>query len=111
MDVSSPALAPRVLPDLRPVADAAATARLVRPEAALAVPPVPAPSPTQAGLVSRSVLESDRDLRRPGEEPPRVLKPWGVSMLPAEGRQPQARPPCRDGAEREGPGGRVPDQG
>lgn len=83
MDFAMTPLAPRPAPehrpDLRPAADAAGTQRLTR----TALPPAaaaPPPSPLQAALVGRALLEA----RAPGAADPveRVLKPFGVGMLP-----------------------------
>jgi hypothetical protein len=94
MDISSPSLVPRAVADLRPAADAAATARIVAPPAALAQGPAVAPvSPAQGGLVARGFLEPrpvspagavDGSGQAPDHPVPRVLKSWGVPMLPAE---------------------------
>lgn len=98
MDISAPSLVPRVVADLRPTADAAATVRTTAPPAAVAVgPAVPPTSPTQEALVARGLLDAQSvepvgqpdpaggppDPTRP-KAPPRVLKPWGVPMLPFE---------------------------
>jgi hypothetical protein len=96
MDISLSLLAPVVVADLRPSADAAATARIDRPPAALAPGIAVAPvSFTQEGLVTRGLMEPEgpspvAPLAAPaptsGDAPQRVLKPWGVPMLPSEER-------------------------
>lgn len=107
MDVSLPPLAPRAVPDLRPSADIAASARANLPSPAL--PPttggVPPTSAVQGALVTRGLLEprgvapvggADASTQSsvPGEtdRPPRSLKPWGVPMLPDYRRDASAGP-------------------
>ena len=79
--------APRVIPDMRPSADAAATVRIRKPELPVAVPTPPATS--QVAAVSRSMLGSGKGLEletgsliAPVTEVERTLKPYGISMLP-----------------------------
>jgi hypothetical protein len=92
-----PAAAPRAAPDLRPASDAQASARQDRPPAALA-PAHPPPCPAQQALALRGLLSEG-----PGAVEPvrRVLKPFGVEMLPAERRR-DGDGPARRGAG-EGP--------
>lgn len=84
---AAPALppAPRPVADLRPAADAAATARITKPELPVAMPTPPATS--QMAEVSRSMLGSGIDADAstkiaPVQMPERTLKPYGISMLP-----------------------------
>jgi hypothetical protein len=91
MNVSLPGLAPVVVADLRPSADAAASTRIDRPPTAKALGTTAAPaSLSQEALVAQSVLgpvpaaASDEALTSFGEAPKRVLKPWGILMLPVE---------------------------
>ncbi len=100
MDITSPSLVPRVVADLRPSADAAANARTTAPPLAVALDPVVQPAATSQGaLVARSLLgmqavppvgpaDPAEVALDPAwaEAPPRVLKPWGVPMLPFEER-------------------------
>ncbi len=75
--------APRMVADLRPSADAAALARDPRAAAASAMLPV-ATQPaalSQTAEVSRSMIGQQVGAIT---EPQRVLKPWGVAMLPAD---------------------------
>ena len=96
MDISLSLRAPAIVADLRPAADAAATARIDRPPLALAAEVQIAPvSLTQEGLVNQGIIAPEalspvaplpeRPLAS-GDAPQRVLKPWGVPMLPFEGR-------------------------
>lgn len=79
--------APRMVADLRPTADAAALARDPRAAGASATPPVAAPPATQPATLSQ-LAEVSRSMigQRVGAvtEPQRVLKPWGVAMLPSD---------------------------
>lgn len=73
---------PQITADLRPVADAAALAHDPRPASA-STSILPAPL-AQLAEVSRSLVASTADegpLATQRAE--RVLKPWGVTMLPA----------------------------
>ncbi|MEJ6479032.1 MAG: hypothetical protein QNL92_10170 [Octadecabacter sp.] len=74
--------APRVEPDQRPSADAAATRRDPHPEIALPIPP----DNGQRGAVSQSLLIHNANTVQRVE---RVLKPYGVTILPQP--QPDAR--------------------
>ena len=67
--------APRVEPDQRPSADAAATRHDPHPEIALPIPP----DNGQRGAVSQSLLMHNANTVQPVE---RVLKPYGVTILP-----------------------------
>jgi hypothetical protein len=85
LDVSLPSLAARVVADLRPAADALATARIDRPPLAVAVAaPLAVNSLSQEALVTRTVLDPVAMGATEGsaDAPKRVLKPWGVPMLP-----------------------------
>jgi len=94
LDVSLSSIAPRVVPDLRPAADAAATARLDRPPAAFGLAADVAPaSLVQEGLVTQGFMEVagpapvaalDGSSQTSRQAPERVLKPWGIPMLPDE---------------------------
>ena len=94
MDISLSSIAPRVVADLRPAADAAATGRIDRPPAALALASGVAPAAlSQEGLVARGFMEpagpspvaaTSESSLEVGQGPKRVLKPWGVPMLPYE---------------------------
>lgn len=101
MDLSSPALVPRLIADLRPSSDAAATVRIASPPAALAAvltsgPAARPTSPIQGALVARTLLDNGGtppagpaipSAGKPlPEAPGRVLKPWGVPMLPDRDR-------------------------
>ncbi len=102
MDISSPLPAARPVQDLRPSADVAASARASAPAPALppAAAGVPPASIVQGALVARGLLDpravsptgsvdssGEATLRTPDRPPPRLLKPWGVPMLPAEQRR------------------------
>ena len=81
----APQAAPRAIADMRPAADAAATARITKPELPVAMPTPPATS--QVAEVSRSMLgtglDPDSSIRiSPVEMIERTLKPYGISMLP-----------------------------
>lgn len=98
--------APQVMPDLRPAADAAASARQDRPPAALA-PAHPLPCPALQAHALRSLLSSEgAGTGGPDavDPPRRLLKPFGIEMLPSERRCEEARaerrndPPPRAGA-------------
>lgn len=85
--VAAPALppAPRPVTDMRPAADAAATARITKPELPVAMPTPPANS--QVAEVSRSMLGTGLDTDTSPRIAPvqmldRTLKPYGISMLP-----------------------------
>ena len=81
----APQPAPRAIADMRPAADAAATARITKPELPVAMPTPPATS--QVAEVSRSMLGSGVDVDASTRIAPvqmleRTLKPYGISMLP-----------------------------
>lgn len=82
----APSAAPRVIADLRPTADAAALAHASRPETPLGTGWHPA-SASQAGAVNQSMLATAPQKAAPApiapvDAPERVLKPYGVTMLP-----------------------------
>lgn len=87
---------PRMTPDLRPVADSAALVHDAR-HAGSTSSILPAPL-AQVAEVSRNLLATAQ-----AEGPPavargeRVLKPWGVTMLPATDDDAPRAPPARDG--------------
>lgn len=97
--------APRYVQDLRPAADAAALANDNRPPAATAgmagalpLPTLPAPV-SQIGAVSRSMLSADAPAATDAPQAvSRVLKPYGVAMLPAEVPRDDAQRPAAGGA-------------
>ncbi|MBW7921361.1 MAG: hypothetical protein H3C51_04590 [Rubellimicrobium sp.] len=73
---------PQVAADLRPAADAAALVRDPRPAVA-AASVLPAPL-AQLAEVSRSLVAVAAEEGPPAvRQAQRVLKPWGVTMLPA----------------------------
>jgi hypothetical protein len=83
VDVSISSVVPRMVADLRPAADASATARIERPPLAVAVGnPAPTVSLVQEGLVTRSAIEPAAEADLAAHAVQRVLKPWGVPMLP-----------------------------
>ena len=86
VDVSLPSLVPRVIADLRPCADASASAWIDRPPLAVPAAPLAGKSLSQEALVARSVLDpaAASKVGGPANAPERVLKPWGVPMLPWE---------------------------
>ncbi|GGL64957.1 hypothetical protein [Wenxinia marina] len=97
---------PRHTMDLRPAADAAAIARDPLPDAPLGVPAALPPQTAQVAAVSRALLDGSADAGpAPVRPPERVLKPWGIQMLPRapdEGTGPTpdaARRPPEDGEE------------
>jgi hypothetical protein len=128
MDVSWTPLAPRPVPDLRPSADLAASARAEEPAPGL--PPsaagVPPASAAQRALVARGLLDpravSPTGAADPAGEarpddpqrpPPRLLKPWGVPMLPTEEKRAGEDPePSAEGVQTDeasaAPAGAVP---
>lgn len=81
--------APQPQPDLRPTADAAALARNPSPEV-----PLP-PSFSQGGVVSAGMLRSSIIEVRRVDETARVLKPYGIDMLPSS----EAREAMREAAK------------
>jgi hypothetical protein len=88
--------APKIVPDMRPAADAAATVRITKPELPLGNPTPPANS--QVAAVSRSMLGSGKGLEletgspiAPVTEVERTLKPYGISMLPQSLEQANAQ--------------------
>ncbi|WP_377504457.1 hypothetical protein [Octadecabacter sp. R77987] len=71
--------APRHVPDQRAVADAAATRSDPRPEIALPIPP----DNGQRAAVSQSMMAPETGARAVSVQPvERVLKPYGVTILP-----------------------------
>ncbi|WP_281984198.1 hypothetical protein [Thalassorhabdomicrobium marinisediminis] len=84
---------PPATPDGRPVADASALSRDPTPEVPM---PIPA-SPSQTALVSKAALPEKES--PPGAETSgpssaaRVLKPYGISMLPEKGDAPKQEVP------------------
>jgi hypothetical protein len=81
------------VPDLRPVADAAASRRQTEiglpapPALATAFPPISPPSAVGSGEVGRSLLaavSAGEDVSAGKGEGERRLKPWGTAMLPDE---------------------------
>ena len=92
-----PALRP--VPDMRPAADAAAIRRDTKPALAVAAAMPSPPSTLQIGAVSRSMI-SGATATEPGgstripavAQAERTLKPYGISMLPAEERDAPNRP-------------------
>ena len=96
--------APKVVTDMRPTADAAATVRITKPELPVANPTPPATS--QVGAVSRSMLGSGKGLELNGDNPiapvtevERTLKPYGISMLPQSLEQANADATKAEAAE------------
>lgn len=81
--------APHPQPDLRPAADVAALVRDPSPEV-----PLP-PSFSQGGVVSAGMLRSSAIEVRKVDEPTRVLKPYGIDMLPSS----EAREAMREAAK------------
>lgn len=78
---------PKMVADMRPSADAAASVRKTRPDLPVAMPSPPATS--QLAAVSRSMMgdaspvELDRNARISAVTAvERTLKPYGISMLP-----------------------------
>lgn len=74
--------APRVVPDLRPTADTASLVRNPQPDVPLAVPP----SNSQQAVVSAGMISAAESSEKSSaikiEKIERVLKPYGVNMLP-----------------------------
>jgi len=88
---------PPSIPDLRPAADAAAIVREPRPVLSLPIPPGQ-PFP---GLAQSAVLAmADRGEARVSELPAlvRVLKPYGITILPDDAARREAAAEIRDGA-------------
>lgn len=91
--ITYPALpAPHPVPNLRPAADAAATARISRPAVTFALSELGHSQPSslsQTSLIGRLLIAAvDRSSSTilPScavEQPERVLKPFGVAMLPS----------------------------
>ncbi|WP_210527428.1 hypothetical protein [Rubellimicrobium arenae] len=107
MDITTISPVPRVVMDARPSADAAATTRIAVPPLATAQGPVVAPaSRSQGGLVVKGLITlagiqppGSLDGTSPEFGPQRVLKPWGVRMLPSDEPDAQAdRTAGRDAA-------------
>lgn len=95
MDISLPTYSPRITADLRASVDAAATARSNRPPLAVVQEmPLTPVSFGQEALVAQGVLGSPDPTPVTAtnplpdwasrDAPERVLKPWGVPMLPAD---------------------------
>ena len=91
----SRAPAPVHVPDQRATADTAALTRNPRPDVPLPVAPIPLQGISQTGAVARSLLieepTSTTDPTLPIDkrltEAPRILKPYGLSMLPDPRRE------------------------
>ena len=104
---------PRHTMDLRPAADAAAIARDPRPHAPLGVPAALPPQTTQVAAVSRALLDGSADAGFPPlKAPERVLKPWGIQMLPhapddRKEPSPEVAPQAPDDGEEAGPAPRT----
>lgn len=87
--------APQHVADQRPSADSAALARNPRPQ----VPAPMAPANSQIGLVQQANLpprmaEDDGTADMPAPQAPeRVLKPYGIAMLPERAPDPPAQTP------------------
>jgi hypothetical protein len=95
MDISMPPLAPRAAPDLRPAADAVASARITRPAATMVVADPALISATQMGLVNQSLIGTEAQgvaRVQKVEAVERVLKPFGVSMLPSREKREHEAP-------------------
>ena len=92
---SAPQVAPVLQADVRPTADAAALAKDPSPTPSMAIPA----SLGQSGVVTETRLaDSARTLS--GLEPPeRVLKPWGVAMLPERAQSERQIAAAEDAAE------------
>jgi hypothetical protein len=112
VDVSMSSVAPRFVADLRPAADAAATARIDRPPAPLGLAGAVAPTSfAQEGLVAQGLMEpaGPAPVAPPNgvsletnQAPQRVLRPWGVPMLPDDRREDDA--PAQMRTDATGPG-------
>ena len=75
--------APRYVADMRPVADAVALSRDPRPH-------VPMPMPAQSvsgGAPAAATADTRPDRVEAKKAPERVLKPYGITMLPSSDRQ------------------------
>jgi hypothetical protein len=95
--MTSAALIPVMVPDMRPSADAVALSRNPRPDVPLPMPP----STSQAGVVSSAVVATTPEVRRSGsalmptvQETERTLKPYGVYMLPRQTTESQVPAPA-----------------
>ncbi len=84
--------APRFEPDLRPVADAAASKDVTAPALPIAPPATQLSATSQIGEINRSLLlasgleEDDAEIAiTPVTSTERTLKPFGVTMLPSDG--------------------------
>ena len=91
--VPTPDVTPRHVPDLRPTADAAALSRDPHPDL-----PLP-PSATQAAAVVQSAVPNIAEKDRPGTAlmpnvtpAARLLKPYGITMLPDPPGDASAKP-------------------
>ncbi|WP_368184246.1 hypothetical protein [Aestuariibius sp. HNIBRBA575] len=90
--------APRLVADQRPVADVAATVRDPQPNVPLAIPP----STSQQAVVSASMLEASEtghNNRTEIKEIERVLKPYGVTLLPHSAQTAEKRQAAEDAAQ------------
>lgn len=76
--ISAPQVAPTPLPDVRPTADAAAIARDPSPTPSMAIPA----SMAQSGAVNESRMTDTSNAVTSTKPTERVLKPFGVEMLP-----------------------------
>ena len=70
--------APILQPDLRPVADVASLVRDATPQVPLPIPP----GSSQTAVVAETRMASRATLIDNDRPPERVLKPYGISMLP-----------------------------
>jgi len=99
--VSVAKTAPHYLPDLRPTADAAALRDDTRPPGNLALPGLALPpGPGQTTAVSRGLLVAEPGPVDQTEPVGRVLKPFGMPMLPDRHLSDRAPP---DGPPQDGP--------
>jgi len=87
--VSAPQPAPVPQADLRPTADAAAVARNPSPTLSMAIPA----SMGQSGAVNASRMTETVTPKSEAVPTERVLKPYGVAMLPE-----RASPPAQEAA-------------
>lgn len=76
--VSAPQPTPNVQPDVRPTADAAAIARDTNPNLPMAIPA----SMAQSGAVNAARMADETGTISGAAPTERVLKPYGVAMLP-----------------------------
>jgi hypothetical protein len=96
---TAPQSAPLHLADRRPAADAAALARDPSPDLPLPpVAPTVPPSSVQGAAVTRSLLAAGAAEGVPAVPPvERVLKPYGITMLPSEAARARAEAAARAG--------------